>query len=77
MYLNLLHFVVGDVVADRFVEPEVDLANFCNVQVLSDYDKHSIAESEEEHTGLDSDPGETAHFELSFLTDWQIVNCVN
>ena len=68
---------MGDVVADRFVEPEVDFANFCNVQVLSDYDKHSIAESEEKHTGFDSDPGETAHFELSFLTDWQIVNCVN
>ena len=51
---------MGDVVADRFVEPKVNFANFCNVQVLSDDDKHPIAESEEEHTWLNSDPGETA-----------------
>ena len=51
---------MGDVVADGFLEAKVDFANFSNVQVLSDDDKHSIAESEEEHTGLNSDPGETA-----------------
>ena len=68
---------MGDVVAERFVEPKVYFANFCNVQVLSDYDKHSIAECEEKHTGLDSDPRETAHPEASFFTDWPIVNCVN
>ena len=56
----MFHFVVGDVVTDRFVEPEVDFAHFRNVQVLSDYDKHSIAESEEKHAGLNGDPGETA-----------------
>ena len=51
---------MSDVVADRFIEAEVDFADFSNVQVLSDYDKHPIAESEEKHTGLNSDPGETA-----------------
>ena len=60
MYLNLFDFVVGDVVADGFVEAKVDFANFSNVQVLSDDDKHPIAESKEEHTGLNSDPRETA-----------------
>ena len=60
MYFNLFRLVVGDVVADGFLEAKVDFANFSNVQVLSDDDKHSIAESEEKHAGLNSDLGETA-----------------
>ena len=66
---------MSDVVADRFVKPKVDFANLCNVEVLSDYDKHPIAESEEKHAGLHSDPGEaaldpgeTVHLEVSQYT---------
>ena len=67
---------MGDVVTDRFVEPQVDFANLCNVEVLSDYDKHPIAESEKKHAWLHSDPGETAldPGEIVHLEEFQDTN---